>query len=100
MSIDFNDKGKYFTDIISKTPIPALIQTSTHRIEGIVHVRVNERIKAELDRSEELFLAVTEAKIFAADGSILFQIPFIALARSQIVWVIPTETAEVSGDKQ
>jgi hypothetical protein len=99
MSIDFNDKGKYFTDIISKSPVPAVIQTSTHRIEGTVHVRVSERIKAELDR-DEAFLAVTSAKVFAADGSVLFQAPFMALARAQIVWVIPLEDTDNTGDKQ
>ena len=100
MSIEFNDKGKYFTDIISKTAVPAVIQTITHRIEGLIHVRMNERIKNELDRQEELFLAVTDAKVFAADGSVLFQAPFMTVARSQIVWVIPSETSENEGDKK
>ena len=72
MSIEFNDKGKYFTDIISKLAVPAVIQTVTHRIEGSIHVRVNERIKSELDRDEP-FLAVTDAKVFASDGSVLLR---------------------------
>ena len=99
MSIEFNDKGKYFTDIVSKVAIPAVIQTVAHRIEGLIHVRVNERIKSELDL-DELFLAVTDAKVFAADGSVLFQAPFMTIARSQIVWVIPSEDNKDAGEKQ
>jgi hypothetical protein len=99
MSIEFNDKGKYFTDIVSKSAVQAVIQTVTHRIEGSIHVRINERIKGELDR-DELFLAVTDAKIFASDGSVLYDAPFMTVARSQIVWVIPSEEAETKGDNQ
>jgi len=99
MSIEFNDKGKYFTDIVSKSAVLAVIQTVTHRIEGSIHVRINERIKGELDR-DELFLAVTDAKIFASDGSVLFQTAFLTVARSQIVWVIPSEAPEATGDQQ
>jgi hypothetical protein len=99
MSIEFNDKGKYFTDIVSKSAVLAVIQTVTHRIEGSIHVRINERIKGELDR-DELFLAVTDAKIFAPDGSVLFQAPFLSVARSQIVWVIPSEEVDSEGDKE
>ena len=100
MSIEFNDKGKYFTDIISKSAVPAVIQTVTHRIQGSIHVRVNERVKNELDRDEP-FLAVTEAKILADDGSVVFEAPFMTVARSKIVWVIPSEdNSQQSGDEQ
>lgn len=91
MSIEFNDKGKYFTDIVSKAAIPAIIQTVTNRIEGFIHVRVDERVKNELDRTEP-FLAVTNARIFAADGSLMYQAAFMSVSRSQIVWVVPHET--------
>ncbi len=30
MTIEFDDNGKFFTDIISKTPMPVLIQTLSH----------------------------------------------------------------------
>jgi hypothetical protein len=98
MSIEFNDKGKYFTDIVSKAAIPAIIQTITNRIEGFIHVRVDERVKNELDRSEP-FLAVTNAKIFAHDGSLMYQAAFMSVSRSQIVWVVPHE-ATTEGENQ
>lgn len=90
MSLEFNEKGKYFTDIISKTAVPAVIQTSLHRIEGSIHIRMDERVKDELDRNEP-FLAVTNAKIFDSNGAVLYETDFMTVSRSQIIWVIPNE---------
>jgi hypothetical protein len=99
MSIEFNEKGKYFTDIVSKVAVPAIIQTTTHRIEGSIHVRLDGRVKDELDRGEP-FLAVTNAKILGTDGAILFQTDFMTVARTQIVWVIPSDDTAYAGDKK
>ncbi len=98
MSLEFNEKGKYFTDIISKVAVPAIIQTTQHRIEGSIHVRLDGRVKDELDRNEP-FLAVTHAKIYAADGTLLHQADFLTVARAQIIWVIPgDDTAYGEGE--
>ncbi|MDX9991157.1 MAG: hypothetical protein RBS68_03815 [Anaerolineales bacterium] len=97
MTVEFNERGKYFTDIISKISISAIIQTTTHRIEGAIHVRPDERIKDELDRQEP-FLAVTDAKVFGPDGSALHQAEFMSIARAQIVWVIPSENTTNTGE--
>ncbi len=98
MTVEFNDRGKYFTDIISKVAVSAVIQTITHRIEGAIHVRLDGRVKDELDRPE-LFLAVTDAKVFAADGSVLYKADFLTVSRSQIVWVIPSDDTAYAGDQ-
>ncbi len=90
MSVEFNEKGKYFTDIISKVAVPAIIQTTLHRIEGSIHVRLDSRVKDELDQSQP-FLAVTNAKIYSMDGTLLHQVDFMLVARAQIVWVIPSD---------
>ena len=97
MSLEFNEKGKYFTDIISKVAVPAVIQTVIHRIEGSVHIRLDGRVKDELD-SSELFLAVTNAKVFGLDGAVLYETEFMTVARSQIVWVIPSDDTASGGD--
>lgn len=101
MSLEFNDKGKYFTDIISKVSVPAVIQTTLHRIDGSIHVRLDGRVKDELDRGEP-FLAVTGAKVYSLDGTtILYKTDFMTVARSQIVWVIPSDdTAYRPGEDQ
>ena len=88
LSPEFNDKGKYFTDIISKAIVPTIIQTTSHRIEGNVHIRPDGRLKDELDR-DELFLAVTDARIFNSDGSILYESEFLGISRQQIIWIKP-----------
>lgn len=93
MTIEFDDKGKYFTDIVSKVSTPVIIQTTTHRIEGAIHVRADERIKNELDRPEP-FLAVTDALVYAADGHLQWRCEFLSVARSQIIWVMPREEQE------
>ncbi len=100
MSLEFNEKGKYFTDIVSKVAVPAIIQTTLHRIEGSIHVRLDGRVKDELDRPEP-FLAVTGAKIYAADGSLVYEAEFMTVARSQIVWIVPSDdTAYSTGEKK
>ncbi len=85
-----DDKGKFFTSVITKTPIPVIIQMPMHRIEGNVHIRPDERIKDEIDRIEH-FLPVTEAVIYNADGTIFASTHFIALNRAQINWILPVD---------
>ena len=98
MTVEFNDRGKYFADIISKVAVQAVIQTTNHRIEGAIHVRLDGRVKDELDRSE-VFLAVTNAKVFGSDGSVVYQTDFMTISRAQIVWIIPSDDTAYSGEK-
>lgn len=88
MTIEYDDKGKYFTDIVTKVAVPATIQTTTHLLRGKIHVRRDQRFKDELDINEH-FLAITDVSILAADGQVVFQTPFLAVQRAQIVWVMP-----------
>jgi hypothetical protein len=88
MTIEFDDNGKFFTNIIPKTPIAALIQTVSHRIHGNIHVAQDRRIKDELDLPEK-FIAVTDAIIYSSDGQVLYQANFLAVQRDEIVWVVP-----------
>lgn len=99
MSLEFNEKGKYFTDIISKTAVPVIIQTTTHRIEGFVHVRLDGRLKDELDVNEP-FLAVTNARIFQQEGDASEEAGFLSVARAQIVWIaLRDESPQAGGEK-
>ena len=90
MTIEFDDKGKFFTNIISKTSLSVLMQTSTHLIQGTVHIHKEERLKDELDR-EEKFLALTNANILNLDGKIIYHKEFLAVSKSHIIWVMPDE---------
>jgi len=51
MVIGFEDeKGKIFTEVVTKLPVPIMMQTTTHRVLGNIHVRPDQRLKDELDR--------------------------------------------------
>jgi len=97
MSIEFDDKGKIFTEVVPKVTIPAVVQTTEQLIRGYIHVRRDERLKDELDR-DELFLAITDAKILGPNGETLHQTRFLAVRRTQIVWVFPSHDTEDFGE--
>jgi hypothetical protein len=88
MTIEYDDKGKFYTEVVTKVPVSALIQTTTHLIRGHVHVRHGERFKDELEHNES-FLAVTDVSVLDAAGGVLYAAPFMAVQRVQIVWIMP-----------
>ena len=92
-----DEKGKFFTDYISKRAVKSLIQTSTNRIEGYIYVRPNERVSDELNRSDT-FLAITDAILFSLSGEQLYTCPFLVLNREKVIWLMPIE--ESSADAQ
>ena len=96
MTIEYDEKGKRFTDIVTKKPVYATVQTTTHLIRGHIHVRREQRIKDELDLDEK-FLAITDVQVLSADGQVLFQAPFLAIQRDHIVWVVPEQPKSEEG---
>ena len=88
MTFEFDDKGKFYTDMINKEPVPATVMTVTHKITGVIYVRPDQRIKDELDINEQ-FLAITDATVYSMQGDVITHCGFIAIQRNQIVWVIP-----------
>jgi hypothetical protein len=88
MNYDYEEKGKIFTDVVSKIAMYATIQTTTHLLHGRIHVRRDQRIIDELDLDEN-FIAVTDVSVLGVDGQTLYQAPFLALRRTHIIWVIP-----------
>lgn len=91
-TLEYDEKGKYYTDVVSKAAVPATTQTTNQLIRGCVYVRHGQRIKDELD-NEEACIAVTQAGILDADGKVQFEAPFSTVRREQIVWVRPHEEA-------
>jgi hypothetical protein len=90
MTIEYDEHGKIFTDIVSKISINVTVQTTTHMVRGRLHVRRDQRVKDELDRDES-FLALTDVHVLGPDGQTLFQAPFLAVRREHVVWVIPEQ---------
>jgi hypothetical protein len=97
MSIEYDEKGKFYTNVITKVAVPSIIQTTTHLIRGFVHVRQGERYKDELETNEH-YTAITSASIFDAQGNVLYTSPFVAVQREQIVWIMPADS-ETDADK-
>jgi hypothetical protein len=96
MTIEYDEHGKIFTDIVSKIAILATVQTTTHLMRGYMHVRRDQRVKDELDRSEN-FLALTDVQVQGPDGQTLFHAPFLAVKRDHIVWVMPEQQSGGGG---
>ena len=90
MVVEYDEKGKYYTDVISKDVILSHLQTQTHLIRGYVHVRKGERLSDEIN-SANVFLAVTNAEICNLEGEILYTSNFLVVNRSHIVWLMPIE---------
>ena len=90
MSVRYDDRGKYFTEIITKDRVPATVQTIVSRIQGNLHVRIDDRIKDELNRGEH-FLAITDAIIYNLQGQKTYDTEFMLINRDHIIWIIPQE---------
>lgn len=88
MTIEYDEKGKIFTDIVTKVPVFVTVQTTTHMMRGQMHVQRDRRVKDELDRHEN-FLALTDVHVLGPDGQTLFHAPFLAVQRDHVVWVMP-----------
>jgi len=92
MSLRFDEKGKYYTDYVSKYAVPVVIQTNQFRIRGTLYVREERRLSDELNELET-FIPITDAEITDAQGKVN-QVSFLAVGRTQIIWVYP-EVEEV-----
>jgi hypothetical protein len=88
MTTHYDQKGKFFTDVVQKDAVPVNIQTTNHRIEGNIHVRIDDRLKDELDREQD-FIAITEATLYDLEGKETQKTDFIIVNRSQIIWITP-----------
>lgn len=87
----FEEKGKIYTKVITKSPVKVILQTITNRIVGMMHVRPGDRLKDSLVSSDH-FLAVTDAIILDVAGEKeIYRTGFIAININHILWVVPEE---------
>jgi hypothetical protein len=93
MVLEFDEKGKYYTDVVTKDVVQCQIQTVTHRIRGFVHVHKGERLSDEINQAN-LFLAVTNAEIFTLEGKIVYTSNFLAINLEHIIWLMPIEETQ------
>ena len=90
MSVRYDDKGKFFTDVITKDRVPSIIHTLISRIQGNLHVRMDERVKDELNRGEQ-FLAITDAIVYNLQGKKIYDAEFMLINRDHVIWIVPDE---------
>ena len=99
MEIEYDEKGKFFTDVISKELVRSEIQTVTHHIRGNIHVRKGDRLSDEINQPN-VFLPVTGAEIYSLDGELLYSSDFLAVNREHIIWLMPVEDQASSQKNQ
>ncbi len=95
----YDEKGKIFTQVISKKPVQVTIQTSHHLIHGKIHIRPNDRLKDELNQSEK-FIAITDAAISNLQGTFLYRSKFLTLNIDHIIWMIPDDELTDTGKSE
>ncbi len=93
MTMHFDEKGKFFTEVVTKNPIPVMIQTLTHRIHGYIYVRPGERLKDELDQSYQ-FVAITDAVVYGSSDDELSRAEFMIVNIDQIIWIVPEQYSD------
>ncbi|MDX9865467.1 MAG: hypothetical protein RBT34_11745 [Anaerolineaceae bacterium] len=94
MSPPFENKGKIFTDVVRTEKADVIIHTTIHiTIRGCLHIRLDNRLKDELDMDEP-FVAITDAIVMDIQGNEIYKTDFIAVNRSQIVFLLPVRNQE------
>jgi hypothetical protein len=99
MSVHYDDKGKFFTDVITKEAVAVLIQTPTNQIRGNIYVRPGERIKDQLNE-EDMFLAVTEAILYNLAGEEIYRSAFLLVNREHLIWLLPEDQIQRPQSRQ
>jgi hypothetical protein len=90
MAAQIEGKEEVSFQYISKKPVPVLIQTSSQRLHGDVHVGLGKRLKDELDGGLQ-FLPVTNVVVYGTDGQAVYRTHFLLINRDQLVWILPDE---------
>jgi hypothetical protein len=88
MVAQFDEKGKIFTPVVSKKKIEVVVQTTTHRMIGFLHIQPETRMKDELDKSTQ-FIAFTDARVIDENGKELNFTNFLLINRDHVIWIIP-----------
>jgi hypothetical protein len=87
--------GKYFTEVVSKTPLQVIIQCLDTRIHGTIHLHPANRLSDEVNE-EERFLPVTDARMIKDDEEL--ETGFVSVNKRHILWIVPAEDLEAVDD--
>ncbi len=90
MSAHIDVKGKFYTEVVTKSKVYAVIHTNQHRIYGALHVREHLRVSDAVHSSGD-FLAITDATVQDHQGYELFESEFLMINRRHIIWIDPED---------
>lgn len=90
MYTQFEEKGKIFTQKVTKEQKRVVIQARDHKILGTIHIQLDNRLIDELNGTNQ-FLAITDVEIFDSDDKLLHKSEFLTINISKIIWVLPIE---------
>ncbi|MBI5304283.1 MAG: hypothetical protein HY868_19275 [Chloroflexi bacterium] len=99
MPLEVDDKGKYFTERISKRGLLVTLSIRGTRAQGTMYLSRDNRLKDEWNNAER-FVALTDAKIWSADGARLIrETGLLIVNKDQVDWICPDEPESESKDK-
>lgn len=92
MEIRIDENGKFFTPVVNKEPVAAVIHTGEQLIIGCVHLRPDQRLKDELNSTGDRFLAITDARVYTKGAeTLLYTSSLVLIGYSHIVAVSPLD---------
>ena len=98
MSYRVNEKGKYFTDHITKRSLPITACVRDWIIQGTIHLMGENRLKDELNDGET-FIAITDVQISGRAGeTTVYETPVLIVKTDQIAWIFPRDDAQPPED--
>ena len=92
MVTQYDEKGKFFTQVVSKHPVPVTFQTLENLIKGTLHIKPNLRVKDELN-GQERFIAVTDAVVYNTLNEEVLHTSFLVVNTDHIIWLVPDDEA-------
>lgn len=98
MYTQFEEKGKIFTQKITKEQKTVIIQTPLQKITGTIHIQMDNRLIDELNQANQ-FMALTDVEIFDLNNELTYKSAFLSINTDQIIWVLPVED-EISEGKE
>ncbi|MBC8163645.1 MAG: hypothetical protein H7Z42_20755 [Roseiflexaceae bacterium] len=95
MDLRIDDKGKYFTQRVSKDMLPAFIRTASQIVVGNIYTRPDRRLKDELEEDTAKYLAITDARVYDGHSEqLLYHSALMLVACSHIVMISPLDAHE------
>jgi hypothetical protein len=89
MEYRVDEKGKVFTERITKRAVPVVACIGDLIVRGTVHLKPDNRLKDELNDNEQ-FIAITQAHVLEHRGKrALYKTEALIVNKSQIAWIFP-----------